>query len=92
MTSLDTLPLAIAGRLVTRRHKRNYTGQHRNPRNAPPNHRLSPAAYQTATGTTDHVPAGANDATGLLRLRDIHPTGAFTTIPAVNGVNEGSRP
>ncbi|MEU6206389.1 hypothetical protein ABZ814_22725 [Micromonospora musae] len=83
------LALAIEGARVTRRHKRNYEGHHRTRRNAAPNHLLSPAAYQLVTRTTEPVPAAGGDNTGLLRIRDIHPTGAFTTIPAVNNVNEG---
>lgn len=86
--SLNTLPLVLAARLVTRRHKRNYTGRHHQPGNAPANHLLSPAAYQLVTGTPDPVPASCDDATGLLRIRDIHPTGQFTTV-SVNGVNTG---
>lgn len=87
--SLTDLALAAEGIRVTRRYRRNYTGRHHTPGNAPANHLLSPAAYQLATRTREHVEAAADDATGLLRIRDIHPTGQFTTITPVDTVHEG---
>ncbi|WP_420123874.1 hypothetical protein [Nakamurella sp.] len=47
-----------------------------------PDYRLSPAAQQLVTRTADPVHAGPADATGLLRVRDITTTGAWTTPPA----------
>jgi hypothetical protein len=76
--SLDTLPLAIAGALVTRRHKRNYQGKRRAPRNQPTTYLLSPAAVQLVTGTRAPVHADVDQPTGLLAPRPIHPTGAWT--------------
>ncbi|NBE80342.1 hypothetical protein [Micromonospora rubida] len=48
----------------------------------PASYLLSPAAQQLTTRTTDPVHAGPADATGLLRVRDIPHTGAWTTPPA----------
>ncbi|MEU1240072.1 hypothetical protein ABZ388_06905 [Micromonospora parva] len=76
--SLNTLPLAIAGALVTRRHKRNYQGKRREPRNAGPGYLLSPAAVQLVTRTHNAVHADVDQPTGLLAPRPIHPTGAWT--------------
>ncbi|GLZ62843.1 hypothetical protein [Micromonospora sp. NBRC 107095] len=72
------LGIAIAGALATRRHKTSYEGKRRTPRNEGPGYLLSPAATQLVTRTPDPVHADANDTTGLLRIRDITPTGAWT--------------
>ncbi|MGC5019045.1 hypothetical protein [Micromonospora sp. DT47] len=87
--SWDVLTLAAAGLLATRRYKRGYTGKRRAQRAAPADHRLSPAAYQTHTGTAEHVPADEDQPTGLLRVRRIHPTGQFT-LPSVDRVHTGA--
>ncbi|MEU5946281.1 hypothetical protein ABZ793_12050 [Micromonospora sp. NPDC047465] len=79
MTDLDLLPITIAARIATRRHKRNYTGRHHTRRNAPATWRLSPAAYQLVTRTTEHVPATPDQDTGLLDLTAIRA--------AVNSIN-----
>ncbi|MEW2474643.1 hypothetical protein AB0875_12710 [Micromonospora gifhornensis] len=63
-----------------------YVGRHRADTIAPvdPGHGLTPAAYQTHTHTTDHVPAGADDATGLLDAAAIRSTSQWT-VPAPDG-------
>lgn len=86
----DLIALALDGLLVTRRHRRNYTGKRRVERTQPANYLLTPAAYQTHTRTPDHVPADPDQPTGLLNVRDIRATGAFTTHPAVDTVNTGA--
>ena len=83
------LILAIAGWRVTRRYRRNYTGKRRVERTAPATHLLTPAAYQLVTRTAEHVKASEDEPTGLLNVRHIRHTGAFTTHPAVNTVNTG---
>ncbi|MGC5033042.1 hypothetical protein [Micromonospora sp. DT229] len=47
-------------------------------------HGLTPAAYQTHTHTTEHVPAGPGDATGLLDAAAIRSTSQWT-VPAPDG-------
>ncbi|TDC48852.1 hypothetical protein E1258_27655 [Micromonospora sp. KC207] len=46
-----------------------------------PDHLLSPAAVQLVTRTPDPVHAGPDDATGLIQVRDVAATGAWTTPP-----------
>ena len=82
--SIDLLELAIAGRLVTRRHRRAYVG-HRRPNAAPPapaDHLLSPAAYQLVSRTAEPVHADVDQPTGFLAPRPVSPTGQFSTVTA----------
>ncbi|EEP73534.1 hypothetical protein MCAG_03861 [Micromonospora sp. ATCC 39149] len=48
---------------------------------APADHLLSPTAYQLVTRTPEPVHAGPDDATGLIRVRDVAATGAWTAPP-----------
>ncbi|MER5703500.1 hypothetical protein ABT023_16365 [Micromonospora sp. NPDC002296] len=67
---------------------RAYTGLHR-PETVQPvgdDWRLSPAAQQLVTRTADPVHAGPADATGLLDVRDIPSTNAWTTPAVVAGL------
>ncbi|MEU8186049.1 hypothetical protein [Micromonospora carbonacea] len=62
---------------------RTYIGLHRpdTVQAVDPDHLLSPAAYQLVTRTPAPVHAGPDDATGLIRVRDVTATGAWTTPP-----------
>lgn len=83
------MSLAILDRLRGTNDKDTYVGAHRTERNEPQSYLLSPASYQLVTRTQEPVPAHADDATGLLRIRDIHPTNAFTTTTPVDTAHEG---
>lgn len=60
---------------------RTYVGRHRPEvvNLVPAGHLLTPAAQQLVTRTQDPVHAGPADATGLLQVRNIRNTGAWTT-------------
>lgn len=77
----------VLRRLTGRTTQRaEYVGRHRADTVAPvdPGHGLTPAAYQTHTHTTEHVPAGPGDATGLLDAAAIRSTSQWT-VPAPDG-------